>query len=171
MPETATGVFDLRTPLRILKEMGFFDVVLPFLLVFSVVYGVLESIDLFEKKEINSTIAFTMGILAAGSVMFTKTLKAFTPVIGIILFFLLAFIVVIGMIAGPETQEMMEKNWFRAPIILISVGVLLFELGVTLNVWEGFSGISGIFSSALVPLLVLSGLFIALIFIIGREEE
>lgn len=164
-------VFSFKTSLEALRELGFFDVVLPFLLVFSIVYGILETIELFERKNINTTIAFSIGIIAAGSVLFTNILKSFVPFVGVILFFLLSFLVVIGLITGSKTDDLIKENWFRIPIILVSAGVLIFSFGVSQNLWGGVGGeeLTGIFNSAFVPLIVISGFLIALVFIITQE--
>lgn len=174
MPGAETGdVFSLNSALDVLREMGFFDVVLPFLLIFSIVYGTLESVKIFKKKNINAVIAFSLAFLAIGSGYFTGTLKAFTPFVGTLLFFLLSFLVVIGLVAGEELENMIKETWFKIPIILISAGVLIYSFGMTQNWWTGAEGeASQILNSAFLPLFILSGVFIALIFVVvGFEEE
>ncbi|MBM3199831.1 hypothetical protein FJZ53_02750, partial [Candidatus Woesearchaeota archaeon] len=53
--------------IEFLKEFGFFDVVLPFLLVFTIVFAVLEKTKIFgggkeSKKNINAMIAFVFAL-------------------------------------------------------------------------------------------------------------
>lgn len=165
------GAFSLASSLNVLKEIGFFDVILPFLLIFSVVYGILESIDLFEKKNIHAVIAFSISFLAIGSSFFTGTLKAFTPFIGVLLFFLLSFLVVMGLVAGGKVESLMKETWFKVPIIMVSSGVLIYTFGMTQGWWK-IVKTGSIFSPTILPLLTLSIVFIALIFIVvGFGEE
>lgn len=172
MPAGGEEVFSLNAALDVLREMGVFDVILPFLLIFSVIYGILESVEIFEDKGINATIAMSMGFLATGSAYFTGTLKSFTPFVGIILFFLLSFLVVMGLVAGSELENLIEETWFQAPIILISAAVLLFTFGASQNFW-GFTGgaISGVFNSTVLPLIIVSVVLIAFIFIVVSDNE
>ena len=57
----------LRNAIEFLNDFGFYDVVLPFLLVFTIVFGVLEKTKLFgvtdkkPKQNINAMIAAKAG--------------------------------------------------------------------------------------------------------------
>lgn len=171
----AESVFSLETSIKVLENMGFFDVVLPFLLVFSIVYGALESADIFKQKNIHAVIALSLAFIATGSSYFTGTLKSFTPIVGVILFFMLSFLVTIGLVAGEETRNLLSEDWFKYPTIAISAGVLLFTFGVSQGLWSlGVGeGVRSFLNPSFFLLFVLGVVFIAMIFLVlrGGEED
>lgn len=124
----ADSTVDLTQMLATAQEMGFFQVVVPFLLVFAIIYGVLETIQLF-KKEINVVIAFVFGVLVTGSGVFTKTLASYTPYLAMMLFFLLSFLVVLGLATGKKVnvlESLGESGPAKGIITVIIFGIMLF---------------------------------------------
>ena len=66
-----------------LQNMGFFDVILPFLLVFAIIYGVLERAKLFENRHgLNAIIAFVIGMIVIGTAWVVGVVSGFLPWIG-----------------------------------------------------------------------------------------
>ena len=57
--------FDFREAIRFLEDYGFYDVVLPFLLVFVLVFATLQKIKIFgkESRRYNAIIALVMGLM------------------------------------------------------------------------------------------------------------
>lgn len=63
------GVFDELV--RMMLEMGVFQVIFPWLIVMSVTYGALEKYEYFEDEMVNGAIALSLGFLtSAGMVLF-----------------------------------------------------------------------------------------------------
>ena len=56
----------IQEVLQLWANLGFFDYVLPFLLIFAIVFGVLNAIKIFgkENKGINAIIAVAVGLLS-----------------------------------------------------------------------------------------------------------
>jgi len=52
----------LEQTFMMLKDIGIFDVFLPFVLIFTIVFAVLQKIKLFDDKRVNTMIALVMGL-------------------------------------------------------------------------------------------------------------
>ncbi len=79
-------VSPLETAIQSLQEFGFFSVMLPFLLVFSILYGILERTKLFgeNKHDINAVIAFSMGLIVVATSWVVGALTDFLPYVGLL---------------------------------------------------------------------------------------
>ncbi len=88
-----------------LKQLGVVDVLLPFLLVFTVVYGVLQKIKIFgdESKRFNVVIALVMGfgvviphVLNPGRRSVVDIINAALPEISLIAIAIVMFLLIVG---------------------------------------------------------------------------
>lgn len=121
----AEPTVDLTEYLQLAQEMGFFEVAIPFLLVFAVSYGVLQTVGLFKDNDkIPAVIAFVLGMLVTGSGVFTNTLSAFSPYLGVVLFFVLSFLIVFGLITGTKLSNVLEDH--DKALGLIAIGIFIF---------------------------------------------
>jgi hypothetical protein len=81
-----------------LNQMGFFRYILPCLLIFALVYGILLKMKMFEKNSINVIISLIVGLLA---VVTNDTVPAFFaqifPRLGIGLAVLLVALIILGL--------------------------------------------------------------------------
>lgn len=147
----ADTVMDFTRVIQLARETGFFDVIIPFLLVFAIVYGVLQAIEFpFKKKSVNVVIAFALGMLVTGSGMFTNTIEAFTPYLGVVLFFLLSFLVVLGLVTGEQLEG-------KLPMAIGMIGFgIVFWLFASSQGWiGGGSNIIGNYSGVILALGVI----------------
>jgi hypothetical protein len=46
-----------------LAQEGFYDVALPFILIFTIIFAVLQKVKIFEQKKVNVSIAFVMALI------------------------------------------------------------------------------------------------------------
>lgn len=115
--------------------------ILPFLLVWTIVFAILEKTKLFgdDKKQLNAIIAFVIGLIFVGAV-FPKLVVS-----NLILFLTVAIVVMFvalllwGFIAGQELKTDILKNkglkWVVGIAVVISVIIaLLWASGIEGNV-------------------------------------
>ena len=75
----------------------FTNVILPFVLVFTVIFAILEKVNIFgKKKDIHAIIALVMSLIAIGVPATIGALQKFIPVIAILLIILFAWMLVFG---------------------------------------------------------------------------
>lgn len=121
------STFTFNTLIQQAQEIGFYQVIVPFLLVFAIVYGILESIGLFENKGIKAVIAFVLGLLVTGSGIFTETIQSFTPYLGVVIFFLLSFIVVLGLTTGKKLSKILGTS-DEGGMLMGAIGAFIFGI-------------------------------------------
>lgn len=105
------------------EQMGFFTYVLPFLLIFSMVFGVLSKTKLFEdNKSINVIIALAVGLMSLQWDLVPQFFSAVFPRAGIGMAFILIVILFLGIFLPKE-------NWtvyiFFTIAVVVVIAVLL----------------------------------------------
>jgi hypothetical protein len=120
-----------------LKEIGFFDFLLPFLLFFAVIYGILSKSNIFtgpnkeERKDINAVIAFVIALIATTTSWVLLSLNEFLPWIGFLVIVILGFIILGSMAVGGDiTAEYGKYKWIIVPLMVaVTIIIMFFSLG------------------------------------------
>ena len=154
----------------ILQHWIFTKFALPFLLIFFIVFGILEKTKIFgsEKKQLNALISFII------SAIFVVAVSPKLVVANLILFLTVAIIVVFiglllwGFIAGEEGLKFEKApkglKYFIGLVVVVSVLVaLLWALGVEGSFFGGVFNF--LFSQAWSSTFWINALFIAVIII------
>ena len=117
----------LGSAVDFLESFGFFDVILPFLLVFTIVFGILEKTRVFgtydgkPKKNINSMIAFVIAFFVVAAKQIVNALQEALPIVALTLVAVVCFITLIGSFASAKDEFNfleMFKSW-RMPLALL----------------------------------------------------
>ncbi|BBL45856.1 hypothetical protein MJ1_0714 [Nanobdella aerobiophila] len=149
----------------LLSQYGIFDVILPFLLIFSIVFMVLELAGLLKTgpddevgRRLNALFALSFALLSIGNQNLIQWLLSFIPnaSVAVLGFFLLAMVISISNKKVP--------GFFRAILGLLVIGIILW---LALNALEltpnaGGSSISGALNY-IISYLINSGLLAILI--------
>lgn len=102
-------------------QMGFFSYVLPFLLVFSVVFGVLSKTKIFEdNKAVNAIIALTVGFMSLQWGLVPQFFSELFPRVGVGISILLIVILFLGIFL-PRQNWAIYVSLVIAAVIVISV--------------------------------------------------
>ncbi|MDD2678585.1 MAG: hypothetical protein PHG04_03525 [Candidatus Nanoarchaeia archaeon] len=120
------GAFDL------LIKIGFLNLIVPFILFYAIVFGMLEKTQLFsidkkkeEMRSIHSLIAFALSITATAASYAVGITQNFLPILGIASVVLLGFMMVLGMAFGPKFDESISsKKEYRGIIFAFAIIVL-----------------------------------------------
>jgi len=100
-----------------LEQMGFFAYVLPFLLVFTLVFGILSSMKLFrENRGVDAIIALTVSLMALQFDFVPVFFSQVFPRMGVALAAILVILIVAGFFVDPS------KGWIM--YILLGVGFI-----------------------------------------------
>jgi len=108
------------------------DIILPFLLVFVLIFAILEKIKILgdDKKQINAIIAFVIGLIF---VSFSKSVGITVDLIGVVAVIavvLLLFMMLYGFASG-EKEFSLHKNVKYVLWILISIALVIALLVIT----------------------------------------
>lgn len=127
------------------KELGLFDVVLPFILVFALVFAILEKTMLLgkekdetPKKNLNSLVALVLALLVLAVNTAINFINVFFTNAVLVIVASLGFLLVLGLFRGTEEFDFSKKhtNWYTAFVVLAFLGLLI----VVLNSIEVSSG-------------------------------
>ena len=137
MAETVLG-----DAVELLQDFGFFDVILPFLLVFTVVFGVLEKTKIFgtdtiggntyTKKNINAMVAFVLAFFVIAAKQIVDSIQVSLPMVSLVLIAIICFLMLVGSFAsGKEEFNFLDlfEGWkgFLAGIFLFSIIAIFFQ--------------------------------------------
>lgn len=120
-------------------DLGVFAYVLPFLMIFALVYGIITKTKILgDNKGVNATIALAVGLLALQFDYVSGFYASIFPYAGMGLAVLLVGLILMGLIA-PEQGAKAQWIWFGLGLIIF-LFVLFGALGDT--IWLGGMGYS-----------------------------
>jgi len=180
----------LSNALGFLKDFGFFDVILPFLLVFAVVFGILEKTrilgeekiagELYPKSNINAIISFVIAMLVVAATKIVDALTLALPRVSLLIVVSLSFLLMIGIFVKPGEggiYDKLEKTWLALIMIIMFIAVILIFLSaIPANEEEswleyGFNYVVDYWTGAIVGSIVLFILVIFAILYITKREK
>jgi len=140
-----------------LENLGFFTFILPFLLMFAIVYGVLSWTNIFGgQKGVHALIALVFAFLSIRFPVYTDFLAIVSPKLGVGLVILLVLILLIGLFIPGGKQSVI--GW-----IMIGIGVIIaiVILSQTYSTLQGSYG--GYIDSDLIGWVIVVALLIGVI--------
>lgn len=128
-------VSSFRSVIDFFQDIGLYDVVLPFLLVFTIVFAILEKTRVFgmetidgrqyTKKNLNSMTAFVMAFFVIASsklVALITTVSSFTV---ILLLLSILFLLLVGSFMKEGEGGFLTGNWNYLFMIIMFVGIVV----------------------------------------------
>ena len=134
-------VSPLGIAMNFLEKFGFFDVVLPFLLVFTLVFAILEKTkilgtekvkgEVVPRRSINSMAAFAIAMFVTAASQIVEILKQALPMIILVLIALISFMMLAGSLLGSK-EFSFEKNrgWKIFLTVVLFISIILIFMGV-----------------------------------------
>lgn len=166
--------FNFETIINTLYDMGVYDVVLPFLLVFTIVFAFLQKTYILGKTKagkpqvkFNAVVAIVMGALAVTQDFVVKIFQNALPNVAATIIGVLMFFILIAMFTGGQTG-MPKGGWLRIAILLLpAIAVGYYFLSEVYELFPYFGWISSNIETIIV--LAVFGIIIAVI--TGGEEK
>lgn len=134
----------LGNAIDFLQDFGFFDIILPFLLIFTVVFGILEKIKIFgtvdgtptghPKKNINAMVAFSMAFFVITTKEIVQAIQISVPQVVFVLIAVICAMLLVGSMFTGEKEFGFSQNqafaWVVGGILFIAVlGIVLNSVG------------------------------------------
>lgn len=142
--------------IEFLQDFGFFDVILPFLLVFTIVFGILEKTRIFgtekigekeyPKKNIDAMVAFTIAFFVVAAKQIVDSIKVSMPMVALVLVAIISLLMLIGaFVSGQKEFDFFEsfaglKGWFAGVFLIAILAIFMNSFGWLEPVFEYFSG-------------------------------
>lgn len=175
----------MATPFREVMDffgkIGVFDVVLPFLLVFTVVFALLERTKVFgvekvggheyTKKNLNSAAAFVISFLVVASSELVEVITKVSSQFVVILFLIVLFLLLVGSFFKEEPHAFFleQGGWRTAFMIIVFVGLVFIFLDALGLMDEIFSFLRGTTTGEVIGSALL--LIVIVIFIVYVTQD
>ena len=119
---------DFREYIRFLQQIGAYEVILPFLLVFAIVFAALEKTKVFgsDKTNVNMVVSLITGLLLVAQPAIVATINDFLPQVSLYLVVAIAGVWLISTLAGKEFKGL-TGVWLGVACI-IAIGFLFVAL-------------------------------------------
>lgn len=123
--------------IEFLKDFGFFDVVLPFLLVFTIFFAILEKTKVFgtegkdkePRKNVNAMVAFTVAFFVIAAKEAVNFIQVSLPHVAMILLVIICFMLLAGSFMGDEGFSLEKHSGLKIfLIVVILIGIILVSL-------------------------------------------
>tara|TARA_Y100000310_G_C20678945_1_gene814739 strand:+ start:1201 stop:1770 length:570 start_codon:yes stop_codon:yes gene_type:complete len=107
----------LDNAIQFLRDFGLFDVVLPFLLVFTIIFAILEKTrilgvekDGIPKKNLNSMVAFVFALLVVATNKIVTALNTALPNVVLLVVISISFLILIGIFRSDKEFEFFDEH-------------------------------------------------------------
>ena len=125
-----------RGVILFMEKVGIYDVVLPFLLVFTIVFAIFEKTRIlgiekidgkeYTKKNLNSMAAFTIAFLVIASTRLVAIVNEVMANIVLLLILAISFLLLVGVFLGTGEFTLKEyPGWIKFFMIFMFLGILL----------------------------------------------
>ncbi len=144
------------------QSSGIFTYVLPFFLVFGIIFAILEKTKVFgeSKKEINAIISIASALLMLQIDAVPQFFSNIFPKLGIALAALLVVLIFVGFFDS-DTKENMKNKWIG---IVFAGIIILWAVVSSIPNWSQYEGLinwlQGEWLTSFIPILILIVIFV-----------
>ncbi len=151
--------FNFNDLINSLLSVGVYDVVLPFLLVFAIIFAILEKTKILgkDKSNINAIVSLVAGFLVVAQTGIVQTINLFIPRVSLIIIVVIMGLMIISLLYGSEYKGITGVT-FSIVIVIIIIAVI-FALTTPAgygNSWLTPTDVQILISLG-VPILILFG--------------
>lgn len=155
MPESLLGGV-----ITFLEKLGVYDVVLPFLLVFTIVFAILEKTRVFgeekidgkdySRKNLNAMAAFVIGFLVIASSQLVQAISQISAHVFVILLLIVFFLLLVGSFYGEGKigKEGLQEEWAKNIFIVVIFLAIAFVFLNALPAGQGKTWLEWIFQGS-----------------------
>ena len=172
-----------RGVIEFFVRLGIYDVVLPFLLVFTIVFAIMEKTKVlgvektnegeFTRKNLNSMVAFVTAFLVVASSRLVAIINETLANMVLLLMLSVCFLMLIGSFMK-ETKDgvSLEGTWmYHVFIVIMFVGIILIFLNALGWLMPAWRWIAGHYDSTVMASLILIGLIVGVMFWITKDPS
>jgi hypothetical protein len=115
----------------------FIDVILPFLLVFTLVFAILDKTKLLGegKRQINAIVSLVIGIILIGFPFARDIIVKLVPFLVVSLVILFIFMLLYGFVSGKKEGDVLNKGLKITLGIIVGLAVIVAVLWIT-GAWD-----------------------------------
>jgi hypothetical protein len=160
-----------------LEALGVYDVILPFILIFTVVYAVMQKTHIFEEKRFNVMIALVMGL----AVIFPHVLGYYPqdrdvvliinealPNVSIVIVAVLMALIIIGVL-GKRVE--LGDNSLSGWIAILAFALVVYIFGSAAEWWSRPGWLSMLDNPDIMALVIVVLVFAIIIWFVTKDES
>lgn len=166
---------DFNSIIYTLQTWGVLDFLLPFFLVFTIVFAVTKSIHLFKDNKSFQVVIATVVALLFVIPHYTGTyplgydpvevINQSLPSVALVAIFVVMLLLVLGLMGAGFSDKI-------APFInILIIGFIIYIFGSSLNLWNSPTDTFGWWSSELTEILLILGVFGLVVWFITKEDK
>ncbi len=159
-----------RGMIGLLNRLGVYDVILPFLLVFTIIFAILEKTKIFglenglSKKNINAMVAFVIAFLVIASTRLVGVINEVMANVVLLVILGVCFLLLVGVFFG-DKEFTLEKfgGWQTFFMGLMFVGIVVIflnALGWLQFLFDLFNNINADWAASLVFIIIIIGFIV-----------
>lgn len=163
-------------------ELGVYDVVLPFLLIFTLVFAILEKTKIYgtekvdgkdvTRKNLNGMTAFVMAFFVVASTRLVAVINEVLASTVLLLLMSICFLLLAGSFHSGKEEFFLKKGWNKLFMMIMFVGIViifLHALGWLDMIW---GSLANNFDSVVVSSIVLLVIVVvAIVYITGGFDR
>ncbi len=133
-----TGPTVFREVIGFFEKLGVYDVILPFILVFTIVFAIFERTKVFgtekvndvefPKKNLNAMVAFVIAFLVVASAQIVGIINSALPMIVILLFLGVFFLLLVGIFYSEKEEVLLSSPWKMMFMVIMFIGIVCIFL-------------------------------------------
>ncbi len=182
MPEATA----LGNVIAFFQRIGIYDVVLPFLLTFTIVFAILEKSKVLgvektadgeiPRKNLNAMAAFVVAFMVIASSKLVETITRISSNVVVLILLGIFYLLLVGTFFGPHEKVELTKGWKFTFMIVMFVGIVfVFMDAITTETGQSwldvlFGYLSQFWTSAAVASIILIIFLIVFVGWITRAE-
>jgi hypothetical protein len=176
-----------RGAIEFFDKIGVYDVILPFLLVFTIVFAILEKTKVFgtekvgeqdlSKKNLNSMAAFVIAFIVIASSKIVAVITKISSHVVVLLLLSVFFLLLVGSFFKEGEATFLEGKWKYLFMLIMFIGIVLIFLNAIENdsgeswlSW-GWDQVTNNWSSNAVASIILLVVIIAFMVYVVRGPE
>lgn len=155
-----------RGMIGFLNKLGVYDVILPFLLVFTIIFAILEKTKIFgtengvTKKNINAMIAFVIAFLVIASTKLVGVINEVMANVVLLIILGVCFLLLVAVFFGDKEFNSMKELPFltQALIYVMVIGlvvIFLNALGWLQSIFDLFNNINADWAASLIFIIII----------------
>jgi uncharacterized membrane protein YozB (DUF420 family) len=151
-------------------QFGVFSYVLPFLLVFAIVFGILQKSEILgENKAVNAIISLSIGLLSLQFDIVPNFFANLFPKFGVGLSVFLVLIILIGLVFKNDDKK--HSNALYVIGVIVAVLIVIWALS-SFNIFENsFFGFGWWFSEYFWPIVILAAVVGIIAIVVGSGGD
>ncbi len=163
-------------------QLGVYDVILPFLLVFTIVFAILEKTKVlgmeeiegkkYTKKNLNAMVAFVVSFFVVASTRLVAVISEAMANIVLLILLAISFLMLIGTFMGEKEVAFERKDpWMIFFMFFMFMGIVLIFLNALDWLQPIMAFLSGNFRTDWVSSLILLVIVILIVLYVTKEKK